>query len=251
MKRSSRPGTKRNYGISTIAPTTPSTCSTARPWPTAARGTPKASRRHDGEGTRGMKASRWSTSSAPRPATTTRAEAKAEINRRIDSIAERRPRPGARQGSASPPGHCVITARSGSRSTAWSSTGSGRGSDARPSWIDQDEIGPEIKTKNISALTLTIPSGDCPFGHPQRNRRCRSMETESRRPSHSPTARGPPISGRSAASGQRRHPTDDGTLRKRHGLQGPIDDAFMDSFMMVRPTGPALNERWASGQTPR
>ena len=29
-------------------------------------------------------------------------------------------------------------------------------------------------------------------------------------------------------------------LRKRHGLQGPIDDAFMDSFVFVRPTGPAL-----------
>ena len=26
-------------------------------------------------------------------------------------------------------------------------------------------------------------------------------------------------------------------LRKRHALQGPIDDAFMDSFLMVRPTG--------------
>ncbi len=29
----------------------------------------------------------------------------------------------------------------------------------------------------------------------------------------------------------------DGTLRKRHGLQGPIDDAFLDSFVFVRPTG--------------
>jgi pimeloyl-ACP methyl ester carboxylesterase len=26
-------------------------------------------------------------------------------------------------------------------------------------------------------------------------------------------------------------------LRKRHGLQGPIDDAFLDSFLCVRPTG--------------
>ena len=26
-------------------------------------------------------------------------------------------------------------------------------------------------------------------------------------------------------------------LHKRHGLQGPIDDAFMDSSIMVRPTG--------------
>ena len=34
----------------------------------------------------------------------------------------------------------------------------------------------------------------------------------------------------------------DGTLAKRHGLQGPIDDAFMESFLMVRPTGKPLNE---------
>ncbi|MBI3696020.1 MAG: prolyl oligopeptidase family serine peptidase, partial [Acidobacteria bacterium] len=30
-------------------------------------------------------------------------------------------------------------------------------------------------------------------------------------------------------------------LRKRHGLQGPIDDAFLDSFLCVRPTGKAWN----------
>ena len=29
------------------------------------------------------------------------------------------------------------------------------------------------------------------------------------------------------------------SLRKRHGLQGPIDDAFMDSFLIVKPTGKA------------
>jgi dienelactone hydrolase len=31
-------------------------------------------------------------------------------------------------------------------------------------------------------------------------------------------------------------------LRKRHGSQGPIDDAFLESFVMVRPTGKAANE---------
>lgn len=31
-------------------------------------------------------------------------------------------------------------------------------------------------------------------------------------------------------------------LRKQHGLQGPIDDAFMDSFVFVRPTGKPLND---------
>lgn len=29
---------------------------------------------------------------------------------------------------------------------------------------------------------------------------------------------------------------------KRHGLQGPIDDAFLDRFIMVRPTGKPINE---------
>jgi hypothetical protein len=32
-------------------------------------------------------------------------------------------------------------------------------------------------------------------------------------------------------------------LVKKPGLQGPIDDAFMDSFVMVRPTGKARNEQ--------
>jgi len=33
-----------------------------------------------------------------------------------------------------------------------------------------------------------------------------------------------------------------GALRKRHDLQGPIDDAFMQSFMFVRPTGQASHD---------
>lgn len=30
-------------------------------------------------------------------------------------------------------------------------------------------------------------------------------------------------------------------LQKRHGLQGPIDDAFLDRFIMVKPTGEPMN----------
>ena len=43
----------------------------------------------------------------------------------------------------------------------------------------------------------------------------------------------------------------DDQLRKRHGLQGPIDDAFMESFLMVRPTGKPLNDKiaaWAAAE---
>jgi len=37
-------------------------------------------------------------------------------------------------------------------------------------------------------------------------------------------------------------------LIKKHGLQGPIDDAFMDTFINVKPTGKPMNEKvgaWA------
>jgi dienelactone hydrolase len=44
------------------------------------------------------------------------------------------------------------------------------------------------------------------------------------------------------------------SLHKRHNLQGPIDDAFMDSFIFVRPTGTAANEavgKWAETELTR
>jgi dienelactone hydrolase len=37
-----------------------------------------------------------------------------------------------------------------------------------------------------------------------------------------------------------------GNYRKYHGLQGPIDDAFMDSFVFVKPTGAAMNPKSAA-----
>ena len=42
--------------------------------------------------------------------------------------------------------------------------------------------------------------------------------------------------------------------RKRHGLQGPIDDAFMDSFVFVRPTGPEKQpavKKWVKSELDR
>lgn len=43
-------------------------------------------------------------------------------------------------------------------------------------------------------------------------------------------------------------------LRKKHGLQGPIDDAFLDSFLMVRPSGKAAHEaveNWTTSECDR
>ena len=45
-----------------------------------------------------------------------------------------------------------------------------------------------------------------------------------------------------------------GGLRKKHGLQGPVDDAFMDSFLFVCPTGKPANGQaaaWAAAEMER
>ncbi len=46
----------------------------------------------------------------------------------------------------------------------------------------------------------------------------------------------------------------DAGLRKRHGLQGPIDDALLDRFIFVRPTGKAWHEtagKWSRAELDR
>jgi prolyl oligopeptidase family protein len=97
-----------------------------------------------------------------------------------------------------------------------------------------------ITTENVTALTLSMPAGLCPLGpHPD-------VILDSR-----PIAAPPPASNRSwiahfskGRDGWSRGQAEGNlTLKKRPGLQGPIDDAFMDSFIMVRPTGPPLNEQ--------
>jgi hypothetical protein len=47
---------------------------------------------------------------------------------------------------------------------------------------------------------------------------------------------------------------DDASLRKRHGLQGPVDDAFLDSFLFVSPTGAPLSApvgKWVESEEKR
>lgn len=53
---------------------------------------------------------------------------------------------------------------------------------------------------------------------------------------------------------QRVEKVEDQGLVKRHGLQGPIDDAFLDSFLIVRPTGKAQHEKtgaWVQSELTR
>ena len=109
------------------------------------------------------------------------------------------------------------------------------------------DSGVKLATKNVSALTLTMPPGLCPFDATRTPKVFVDggwLKGES-----NPVA--PVLSDRSWTLRLRKTGRGewavvdkaDESLRKRHGLQGPIDDAFMDSFLMVRPTGKAFNEK--------
>jgi hypothetical protein len=53
---------------------------------------------------------------------------------------------------------------------------------------------------------------------------------------------GPALALEKSAAGWRMAPAKAAGLRKTHGLQGPIDDAFLDPFLLVRPTGTPWNQ---------
>jgi pimeloyl-ACP methyl ester carboxylesterase len=108
-------------------------------------------------------------------------------------------------------------------------------------------------TQNVTALTLSFPPGQCPFDNSRK-----PVVTIDEQRVEAPA----PLSDRSWTAHFRKldgkwtlvEKADDGELRKRHGLQGPIDDAFMSSFVMVRPTGKAMNEKisaWAGSEMAR
>ena len=101
-----------------------------------------------------------------------------------------------------------------------------------------------LTTSNVTALALDFASGLCPLD-PTRPVMVTLDGTQVSCP--------PPQSDRSWTVHFQKQgstwalATEPGeTLAKRPGLQGPIDDALLDSFLMVRPTGRALHP--ATGQ---
>src|SRR5262249_35791842 len=99
----------------------------------------------------------------------------------------------------------------------------------------------EVKTKNVTSLTLSMVPGYCNFNNTHKVKvLLDGKELEA------PT----PGSDRSWIAHFRKvgnswspvPSRDEEGPQKRHGLQGPIDDAFMDSFLMVRPTGEPRNK---------
>ncbi|MEY4180426.1 MAG: hypothetical protein RLY70_4000 [Planctomycetota bacterium] len=112
--------------------------------------------------------------------------------------------------------------------------------------IDRSANAVSIRTQGIAALTLDFASGRAPF--------------DPRRPV-TVTIDGKPLIGERPASDwswrAAFHRAADGWMsgprpatgaddvRKRHGLQGPIDDAFLESFLFVHPSAQGFHETTA------
>jgi hypothetical protein len=94
----------------------------------------------------------------------------------------------------------------------------------------------EVSTSNVEAFTLTFDSGGAPFDLTSGVKVTIDGQ---------PVDAAGPESDRSwnahfRKTGETWGPADSATkpgLHKRHGLQGPIDDAFLSSFVFVTPTG--------------
>jgi dienelactone hydrolase len=174
-------------------------------------------------------------------------EAKKEVNRRIDTIAER--------GRDQVPGRVRFTTYTLRYNHSFWVRVDGLESHWERADVDA-HLGPNrihAQTKNITALTLAFGPGS----YPRRELTTTDVTIDEQ------LLKGPPmLSDRSWVAHLRKtdgkwqivDKADGGTLVKRHGLQGPIDDAFMDSFLFVRPTGTPLNDRagtWASAEMKR
>jgi dienelactone hydrolase len=113
--------------------------------------------------------------------------------------------------------------------------------------IDGNTI--QATTANVEALHLTFAPGQAPFPAGA----AAAIAIDGTSIALPPVARDGSLSAgliRSAGA-WRIGELPPGTLRKVHGLQGPIDDAFMDSFVFVTPTGTPLSPavgRWAQDQ---
>ncbi len=154
-----------------------------------------------------------------------------EINARIDAIVERGRNPAPRRVRLATP-----TLKFNRQ--AWV-TVDAMGKHWEPARVDaevQDDRNVQVTTSNVTALTLSMAPGHAPFTF-------RPAPTVSLDGTKLTAA--PMLSDRSWTTHFRKEgkrwvrvatPEEEG-LRKRHDLQGPIDDAFMDSFMIVRPTG--------------
>ena len=171
--------------------------------------------------------------------------AKAEIDERINAIA-------ARGRDAVPSEVRLVTRTLRYNRQAWVQV-DGLEEHWIPARVEAGLIGNrhiEVSTINVSRLVLSMPSGTCPLrpnGNPTVIIDGQQLIGDRVRTDRSWESRFIKVLGQWRPVGR----FEFAGLAKRPGLQGPIDDAFMDRFVMVKPTGEALTEasgNWVSAQ---
>ncbi len=111
-----------------------------------------------------------------------------------------------------------------------------------------------IKLQNISAFTLDMPSGHCPM--PLLYKPVVSIDGQLLEVTRPKLDRSWLVHFQ-MKNGKWTQTLDnegDGKLIKKHGLEGPIDDAFMDKFLFVKPTKAGASEKvdaWAKAELER
>ncbi len=116
-----------------------------------------------------------------------------------------------------------------------------------------DERHVVVQTKNVNALTLDMPAGFAPQSVRETTTvKIDGQDIEAARATseRSWTAKFARVNGKWALSAG----PDETLLAKKHGLSGPVDDAFMDAFTFVAPTGQPLNAKvggWVKSEMDR
>jgi len=163
--------------------------------------------------------------------------AKAEVNRRIDSIVSRGRNP-------MPPVVRFTTWSLRYNRSYWVSI-EGMQEHWERSRVDAQISGKSlvtVETKGVTALTLDMPSGYCPLDTTTKPKIVIDKQELS----------GPGVETDKSWKVHLQKKGDKWAvvashdsegLRKHHGLQGPIDDAFLDRFIMVKPTGKPMNDK--------
>jgi dienelactone hydrolase len=131
----------------------------------------------------------------------------------------------------------------------------GMGEHWQPAKVKVERSGPAALTiapENVTGLTLSFAAGKCPFeaGRPVEITIQGQKLTVPAAKADAPWSYSMRLHGTTWKEGAR----PDDVLQKKHGLQGPIDDALMDSFIFVRPTGKAASEaagKWSAAELDR
>lgn len=109
-----------------------------------------------------------------------------------------------------------------------------------------------LRTDNVTDLTLEMPAGWCPLDLTQPVQI--QIDGSTLQAAHPKSDRSWKVQLHKTEGAWKLGDRADTGLRKRHNLQGPIDDALMDSFIFVRPTGKtphAKVEKWAAAELER